>query len=75
MHNMRTDDGLPMRQLLRTDGEACILNEAFDVEVLAAFKDALIDYLKLGPSSVCIKRSSGTTRFKRWYIFKVFFSY
>ena len=51
MHNMRTVEGLPMRQLLRTDGEACILNEAFDPEVLAAFKDALIDYLKLGPSS------------------------
>ena len=51
MHKMKTDEGLPMRQLLSTNGEACILNEAFDPEVLVAFKDALIDYLKLGPSS------------------------
>lgn len=49
--NLLDENGDRFRNFLSTDGEACILNEAFDETVLERFKDASIDYLKLGPSS------------------------
>ena len=51
IYDMRDENGNRYRNLLSTDGEACILNEAFDKIVLENFKEASIDYLKLGPSS------------------------
>ena len=44
------------RNFFTTDGEACILNQAFDEEVLAAFAQAKIDYMKLGPSSTKVQQ-------------------
>ena len=49
--DIKDEQGIRYRSFLSTDGEACILNEAFDETVLHGFKDASIDYLKLGPSS------------------------
>jgi hypothetical protein len=43
-----------MRSYLHTDGEANIMNEAFDPDVLHEFADALIDYMKGGPSATSL---------------------
>ena len=51
INDSRDEYGSRHRSFLSTDGEACILNEAFDETVIENFKEAKIDYLKLGPSS------------------------
>ena len=43
-------DGARVRSFLSTDGEASILNEAFDNDIITPFAASNIDYLKLGPS-------------------------
>jgi hypothetical protein len=43
---------------LTTDGEAIILNQAFEESVILAFVNALIDYLKLGPSTTSIHQAN-----------------
>eukprot|EP01038_Epipyxis_sp_PR26KG_P014706 gene14706-19764_t len=53
---LRDPNGDKYRNFLSTDGEACILNEAFDPEILQLFKDACIDYMKLGPSATKIEQ-------------------
>lgn len=47
---MQDKNGDPMRSFLSTDGEAIILSQAFDADVLAAMAAARIDYLKGSPS-------------------------
>ena len=50
--NAKNADGtdIDMRPFLTTDGEACILNSAFDAAaVMAGFRGSMLDYLKLGP--------------------------
>jgi hypothetical protein len=44
------EDESPMQPFLHSDGEACVMNEAFSEEVMSAFEDASINYLKGGPS-------------------------
>jgi len=51
VHDLRDVNGNPHRSFLDTDGEATILNEAFDVDVMNQFQANRIDYLKLGPSA------------------------
>lgn len=51
IHDLRDEAGNSYRPFLCTDGEACILNQAFDDEVMDMFTGASIDYLKLGPSA------------------------
>ena len=53
----KNSNGQAHRSFFTTDGEANILNQAFDVDVKAAFKDASTDYLKLGPSSTKVQQS------------------
>ena len=48
---MKDINGQPFRSFLATDGEAVILLMAFDDDVRRAFKEALIDYFKMAPSS------------------------
>lgn len=43
--------GVPRRKVLATDGEACIMHEASDEEVMEEFHENDIDYLKLPPST------------------------
>ena len=54
--NMKHIDGSNMRPFLKTDGDACILNSAFIPEVMTGFKDASIDYLKLGPGATPVQQ-------------------
>jgi hypothetical protein len=56
LFDLKDPDGVRYRNFLSTDGEACILNEAFDPEVIALFQEASIDYLKLGPSATKIQQ-------------------
>jgi hypothetical protein len=49
-HQRRSEDGELLRVVFSTDGELVILQEAFNEKVLAAFKEASIDYIKNGPS-------------------------
>lgn len=49
-HNHLDCNGKPMRPFLNTDGEAIIMNQAFDDEVIKEFADAEIDYMKGAPS-------------------------
>ena len=44
------EDGLPMQPFLHSDGEVCVMNEAFTPAVMRAFDDGYINYLKGGPS-------------------------
>lgn len=55
-YGLKNMNGSNMRPFLTTDGEACILEEAFDPEVKAAFREAEIDYLKLGPSATKVNQ-------------------
>jgi hypothetical protein len=43
--------------IFSTDGEAIVLHEAFDTEILAGFRSAMTDYLKNGPSSTSIHQA------------------
>jgi len=49
-YECKDSEGHPQRAVYSSDGEACILEEAFDDEVQQAFKDNCIDYIKKGPS-------------------------
>ena len=49
-HQTKHLDGSDMEPFLHTDGEANIMNEAFDPVVMAAFKAASINFQKGGPS-------------------------
>ena len=51
LYDLRDDQDQPYRSFLSSDGEACIINEAFTEEVLDMFRANSIDYLKLGPGS------------------------
>ena len=56
-------DGSPLpfnlkaRSMLCSDGEAIIMNAVFTPFVLAAFKEAEVDYLKLGPSCTKVQQA------------------
>eukprot|EP01034_Spumella_vulgaris_P030919 gene30919-38212_t len=50
-HEHKDVDGKPSRTFFSTDGEACILNEVFNKEVLEGFAEARVDYMKGGPSA------------------------
>ena len=56
-------DGSPLpfnlkaRSMLCSDGEAIIMNSVFTPYVLAAFKAAEVDYLKLGPSCTKVQQA------------------
>ena len=56
-YQCKHQDGSRMRPFLRTDGEACILNQAFDDEVMAALDSASIDYLKLVPGMTPVQQN------------------
>jgi hypothetical protein len=52
-----------MRPFLHTDGEANIMTEAFNSVVLQQFSDALIDYMKGGPSATSLLQEFDIDRF------------
>ena len=60
--NTVSPDGAPLpfslkcRPMLTSDGEAIIMNTIFTDTVLSSFRDAEIDYLKLGPSCTKIQQ-------------------
>ena len=61
--NPASEDGSPLpfnlkaRSMLCSDGEAIIMNAVFTPFVLAAFKAAEVDYLKLGPSCTKVQQA------------------
>lgn len=62
IYNCRDSHNEEFRQILYTDGELIIIKEAFDKEVLDAFADAKIDYVKGAPSATATTQSCDVSK-------------
>jgi hypothetical protein len=67
VHKIKDEFGRAMRMVFSTDGEAIVLKQAFDEEILAMFEQMLADYLKNGPGMTSRHQAADVSdNFRDW---------